>query len=294
MTYRRGVFLVLVAATLWSLIGLALRQIDEAGLWAVLFWRSAGMVPVLAVWVAVSTDGAVLGPVRRTGAAGVLGGLGLVLAFAGAIHAIQTTTIANAVLLFAASPFFAAVLGWMVLGEPVRRATWWAIAMAMVGMAIMVGGGLSTGALAGNLAAIASACGFAVFTVALRHGRMEDMMPAVIIGGGLSMLTALVAVGVTGASLWAPLREVAIAVAMGAVLLALGMALYTRGSKVVPAAELTLLSMVEVLLAPVWVWLVLGETARGTTLLGGILVLGAIAFNAVSGARRKPPAPPMT
>jgi drug/metabolite transporter (DMT)-like permease len=81
---------------------------------------------------------------------------------------------------------------------------------------------------------------------------------------------------------------------MGAGLLALGMALYTLGSRVVPAAELTLLSMAEVLLAPVWVWLVLGETAAGSTLAGGALVLAAIAGNALSGMRRKPLAPPVT
>jgi len=294
MSYRKGVVLVLVAAVLWSLIGLALRQIEVAGTWAVLFWRSAGMVPVLALWVALNAGGAIVGPVRRTGRAGVLGGMGLVLAFAGAIYAIQTTTIANAVLLFAASPFLAAVLGWLVLGERVRGATWAAIAVALVGMAVMVAGGISGGALLGNLAALLSALGFALFTVMLRWGRLDDMMPAVILGGVFSMLVALVGLGVTGAPLLVPLRDIVTAVGMGAVLLALGMALYTLGSRVVPAAELTLLSMIEVLLAPLWVWLVLGETAAGATLAGGVLVMGAIVFNALSGARRKPPAPPMT
>ena len=293
MGYRKGVALVLVAAVLWSLMGLAIRQVETAGTWAVLFWRSAGMIPVLAVWVMLNR-GAVLGPIRRTGTAGVLGGLGLVAAFAGAIYAIQTTTIANAVLLFAASPFLAAILGRFLLGETVRRATWGAIAVALVGMAVMVGGGLSGGALTGNLAALVSATGFAVFTVTLRWGRLEDMMPAVILGGVLSMLVALAVSLATGAALLVPVQDIAVSMGMGAGLLALGMALYTLGSRVVPAAELTLLSMAEVLLAPVWVWLALGETASGSTLAGGALVLGAIAFNALSGMRRKPVAPPLT
>lgn len=293
MGYRKGVALVLVAAVLWSLMGLAIRQVETAGTWAVLFWRSAGMIPVLAVWVMLNR-GAVLGPIRRTGTAGVLGGLGLVAAFAGAIYAIQTTTIANAVLLFAASPFLAAILGRFLLGETVRRATWGAIAVALVGMAVMVGGGLSGGALTGNLAALLSATGFAVFTVTLRWGRLEDMMPAVILGGVLSMLAALAVSLATGAALLVPVQDIAVSMGMGAGLLALGMALYTLGSRVVPAAELTLLSMAEVLLAPVWVWLALGETASGSTLAGGALVLGAIAFNALSGMRRKPVAPQLT
>jgi drug/metabolite transporter, DME family len=104
----------------------------------------------------------------------------------------------------------------------------------------------------------------------------------------MSMITALAAAALTGASLIVSGRDIALAMAMGALLLAVGMALYTLGSKVVPAADLTLLSMLEVLLAPVWVWLVLGETASGATLAGGVLVLGAITFNALSGVRRRP------
>jgi drug/metabolite transporter (DMT)-like permease len=291
MTYRNGVVLALVAALLWSLNGLAIRQIEVAGTWAVLFWRSAGMVPVLAVWVALTNGGAVLGPIRRTGAAGLLGGLGLVAAFGGAIHALQSTTIANAVLLFAASPFLAAILGRLLLGEPVRAATWASIAVALAGMAVMVGGGLQGGAIWGNLSALLSALGFAAFTVTLRWGRLDDMMPAVLLGGVFSLLAGLGMALATGAVLLVPLSDIAVAVSMGAMLLALGMALYTLGSRVVPAAELTLLSMAEVLLAPVWVWLALGETAAGSTLAGGALVLGAIAFNAVSGMARRAAVP---
>ena len=78
--------------------------------------------------------------------------------------------------------------------------------------------------------------------------------------------------------------------AMGAVLLATGMALYTIGSRVIPAAELPLLSIVEVLLAPVWVWLFLGETASGGTFAGGALLVAAVVWNALSGMRRRAPA----
>jgi drug/metabolite transporter (DMT)-like permease len=283
---------VLIAAILWSTMGTVIRLLDEAGTWAVLFWRSLGMIPVVAIWVAFNR-GAVLGPIRRTGRAGLAAGCGLVVAFSGAIYAIQATTIANAVLLFAASPFLAAILGRLLLGEPVRRATWAAIAVAVVGMAVMVGGGLARGALAGNVAALASALGFAVFTVALRWGRVEDMMPAVIIGGGLSMLAALAALAVAGGGLLVPARDIALSLGMGAGLLGLGMALYTLGSRVVPAAELALLTMAEVMLAPVWAFLVLGETASTATLTGGGLVLLAIALNALSGMRRKPLAPPV-
>jgi len=294
MTYARGVLLVVLAGLLWSFMGLAVRHIETAGTWAILFWRSAGMVPVLLAFIAWRSGGHPLERLRRVGVAGVLGAFGLVFAFAGAIYALQATTVANAVFLFAASPFMAALLGWIILREPVRPATWAAIAVAGVGMFVMVRDGLAGGETAGNLAALLSAFGFAAFTLTLRWGKLEDMMPAVVLGGLFSMAVAVIALWIRAEVLAVPAQDIVISVAMGAGMLATGMALYTLGSRVVPAAELTLLSMVEVLLAPVWVWLALGETASAGTFLGGGILLVAIAGNALSGLRRKPVAPPLT
>ncbi|MCE8513541.1 DMT family transporter [Ruegeria pomeroyi] len=293
MRYSTGVILVATAALLWSLMGLAIREIEVAGTWAILFWRSAAMVPTLLAFFAWRRRKPILPALRATGRAGLMAGFGLVVAFAGAIFAIQSTTVANAVFLFAASPFLAAALSWVVLRESVRRATWAAIAIALVGLVVMVREGLALGALAGNLAALASAMGFALFTLSLRWGRLGDMMPAVAIGGMLSMMVALGMLGLTGQPLLVPARDIAIAMAMGAGLLAVGMALYTMGSQVVPAAELTLITMIESMLAPVWVWLLLGEEASAGTLWGGAIILAAVVLNAVSGMRRKPAIPPI-
>lgn len=293
MSYARGAILVVMAAVLWSLMGLMIRQIEIAGTWAVLFWRSVGVIPVLLAVIWWRGGGAVLPRLRAVGLPGVIGGLGLVLAFGGAIYAIQATTVANAVFLFSASPFLAAVLGWLILREPVRRATWAAIVLAGIGMFIMVREGLAAGALAGNVAALLSAFGFAAFTLALRWGKLGDMLPAVLLGAVFSMVAAALVSNAIGTGLIVPLRDILISMGMGAVILASGMALYTAGSRVIPAADLTLLSMVEVLLAPLWVWLFLGETASSGTFAGGAILLGAVAFNALSGARRKPLAPPL-
>jgi drug/metabolite transporter (DMT)-like permease len=292
MTYARGAALVALAGLLWSFMGLTIRQIHTAGIWEILFWRSAGMVPVLLVLVAWRSGTGPLASIRRTGVAGVIGGLGLVFAFAGSIVAFQTTTVANAAFLFAASPFFAALLGWMLLGEKVRRATWIAIAVAACGMFVMVRDGLAGGAWVGNLAAVLSAFGFAAFTITLRWGRLEDMTPAVALGAIFAMVVAAVLVALQGGTLLSPPADIFWALFMGAVIVAGGMVLYTLGSRVVPAAELTLLSMVEVLLGPVWVWWLLGETASPATLAGGAILLAAIAGNALSGARRGIPVSP--
>jgi drug/metabolite transporter, DME family len=281
MTYRMGVALVVTAGILWSLMGLAIRLLETASTWQILLWRPVGMIPVLALFVWARSGR--LRPLGRVGRAGLIGALGLVAAFAGAVYAIQSTTIANAVFLFSASPFFSAVLGWVLLRERVRPATWVAIAVAVVGMGIMVREGAGAGAIAGNLAAIGSAFGFALFTVMVRWGKLADMLPAVILGGLLSMGIAALVLVRQGQPLAPPVAELAIILAAGAVILGLGMTLFTLGSRVVPAAEATLLTMLEVILGPVWVWLFLGETASLLTFVGGGVVLAAVALNAATG-----------
>ncbi len=295
MRYGAGVALVVIAAVLWSMLGLMLRQIEEAETWAVLFWRAAGSLIVLVGFVAWRSGGQPLAAIRRTGLAGLIGGVGLVIASAGAIFAIQNTTVANAAFLFAASPFLTALLGFVVLREDVRRGTWAAIAIALGGIVFMIGGEFSGGAMLGNVAALGSALGFAIFTVALRWGRLEDMVPAVVIGAVLSMVAAVPLASISGEALVAlPALDIALSIGMGAVLFGVGMVLYTLGSRVVAAAELTLLTMVEVMLAPVWVWLFMGETATAGTFIGGGVILIAVVTNALTGMRRKPLAPPIS
>ena len=284
MRYGTGVALCLAAGTIWSLMGLGLRQIEAASVWQILFWRSVGMIPVLLGFMWWTSRGRPFAALRAVGLAGVAGGLGLVFAFSGAIYAFQTTTVANAVLLFAASPFVAAILGWLALREPVRPSTWIAIAIAVFGMYLMVRDGLQTGAFFGNMAALVSATGFGIFSVALRWGRVGDMMPVAFLGSVFSSLFAAGVLVFQGEPILASPHDMGVAFAIGFVVVAMGMVLFTLGSRVVPAAELTLLSLVEVLLGPIWVWLALGETASPNTLIGGAVLLGGVVLNALAGA----------
>jgi len=286
MRYGTGMAMVLAAGVLWSFQALIIRQIEVAGPWAVLTWRSAAMVPVLMLWLAWTSGGAPLAVLRRAGRAGIVGGVALVVAMGGAILAFQTTTVANAAFVLAAAPFLTAILGRVVLGEAVAPRTWGAIALALVGIFLMVREGLAAGALVGNVAALVSALGFAAFTVALRWRRVEDSLPSSILGAGFAVVAGVLATVQLGQPLAIPAMDLMWCVLMGVVTMSGGMILYTLGSRVVSSAELTLLSNTEILLAPLWVWLVMGETASANTMLGGSVVLAAILFNAVTGARR--------
>jgi drug/metabolite transporter (DMT)-like permease len=288
LSYVNGVILVLLAGVFWSSMGIGIRLIEEANVWQILLYRSSALAAFLFVIISFRSGNKPIRAIRKAGIAGAIGGVGLVVAFAGGIYALQTTSVANAMFLFAAAPFLAAFLGWVILRENVRKATWIAMLVAMVGIAIMVLNGMSAGRLAGNLSAILSAAGFAMFTIALRWGKLEDMMPAVFLAGIFALVTSALVCWFEGFSFTIPANDIAVALALGVFQVGLGLTIFTIGSKVVPAAELALLSMTEVLLGPFWVWLFLGETADFYTLAGGAVLMLAIAGNALSGLRRKP------
>ena len=288
ISYLRGVVLVLMAGVFWSSMGLGIRGIEVANVWQILFYRSWALAAFLFVLITYRSGYKPIATIRRAGVASVIGGMGLVIAFAGGIYAIQTTTVANAMFLFAAAPFLAAALGWIVLRESVRKATWVAMIFALAGITVMVVNGVSAGRLGGNLSAIGSASGFAIFTIALRWGKLEDMLPAVFLGGVFAIIVSGGVCHIGGYGFDVPGNDIAIALSLGVFQVGLGLAVFTIGSKVVPAAELALLSMTEVLLGPLWVWLFIGETVSLYTLIGGFILMLALVGNAVSGLRRTP------
>jgi len=288
ISYLNGVVLVLMAGVFWSTMGLGIRNIEVANVWQILFYRSWALGAFLFILITFRSGYQPIATIRKAGVAGAIGGMGLVLAFAGGIYAIQTTTVANAMFLFAAAPFLAAVLGWVILRESVRRATWIAAAIACVGIGVMVFDGFSIGQMSGNISALFSALGFAIFAIALRWGKLEDMLPAVFLGGIFALAVGILFCTLRADAFVISLQDASIALSMGIFQVGAGLAVFTIGSKVVPAVELTLLSMTEVVLGPFWVWYFLGETVSIDTLLGGGVLMLAIAGNALSGLRRKP------
>jgi drug/metabolite transporter, DME family len=289
--YSRGVVLVLLAGCALSSAGLIIRLMEAAGGWQILFWRSAAMVPALLLVIAVRRRGRVVEAFRAAGWNGIVGGLCAAAGFTGFVFAVLHTSVANVLFILSVAPFFTALLAWVVLGEAVRRRTWWGMSLALAGVGVMVADGLTGRGLTGDLIALLATVGFAGFSVALRRGRDVDMLPTVVIAGLLSMLLAAVA---SGGELALSPRDLLLCLVLGLVQLTLGLTLFTLGSRHVPAAELTLLSLTEVVLGPIWVWLGVGEVPSPLTLAGGAIVLGAVAYQALGGVRRKRPPIAMT
>lgn len=289
--YKHGVFLVFMAGVFWSTQGLAIKFMDAADAWQILFYRSLSLATFLFIVVSIRSGGKPVAAFKALGGGALLGGVCLVFAFAGGIVAVKETTVANAFFLFASAPFFAALLSRVILKETIRPATWIAITIAMSGILVMVASQLDGGQFYGNAAAIVSAFGFAVFTIILRWKRLGETMPIVCYGGLFGTIAGGGVCYLGGIGFDISAQDLSICFAMGVGQVGLGLIVYTLGSRHVPASELALLSMAEIVLAPIWVYLVLGETMSLETAIGGVMIIGAIAANALTGMRKKPPPP---
>ncbi|MDX1576025.1 MAG: DMT family transporter [Kiloniellales bacterium] len=198
------------------------------------------------------------------------------------VLAVETTTVANTLVLISAAPFFAAVIARLFLGERVRRQTWLAILAAFAGIVVIVSGSLGGGALVGDLAALVTALGLAIQFNVLRRHRHVNMIPAIALG---NLMTAFVSLPLA-ATLWvAPLDALWLGL-LGIVVMPVGAALITTGPRYLPAPEVSLILLLETVLGPFWVWLALGEVPSDRSLLGGAIVIAALAGHAIAALHR--------
>lgn len=287
--YVVGVVLVLLAAILLSTGGLILRHMESASPWQVLFYRSTAMAAAGLVLVALQYRGNIIGPFRRMGAGGLFAGTALAISMTGYVFAVMLTTVANAMFIISSAPFFAALLAWLLLRERVRPSTWLTIAAAMIGIGVMFVDGMAGRGLSGLIAALICAVTYAVLVVLLRRFRDVDMLPALT----TASLLLIVVAGIMAEDLAPPLHDVLLACLMGVAQTGAGFFLVMLGARRVPAAEVSLLLLIEIILSPIWVWVVVVEVPTGIALIGGLIVFAAVVTQAVIGVlweRRLKPA----
>ena len=276
----RGVTLVLTAGVFWSFAGLAVRLIEDANEWQILFFRSVSLIAFLSLYFIVIRRRKTIQVFKECGWAGFFAGLALGTAFCAWIHALTHTTVANALFLLSTSPFFAALLGWWILGEKVSVALFWFIALAIFGVAIMVMEGYQLGTLFGTIMGVTAAIGFGLFAVLLRKGRSSDLVPAVFWAGFWAIVISGTVIFFSSARFEITANDMLYCALMGVFQVGMGLIIFTRGARYLPAAEITLLSLTEIVLGPLWVWLVIGEIPGLLTVIGGFVVLSSIAGQA--------------
>ena len=274
--------LLATGALLLSPSGLILRITSESGDWQAGTYRSLFMGVGALALVLVRYRGRTVKAYREIGLAGWASGLLLGIAFAGYSMAVLWTTVANALFVIGVMPILMAVLARFFLGERIKAFTGLAIAVAFAGVVVMVSEGIGAGHLPGNLAALAAASGGAAAAVIWRGKRSIDMTPSNAIGGfTAAVITAIAA----GGALSIESRDLAILALSGTIQVTAGIGLLTIGMRYVPAAEAGLIWVLESILTPLWVWVALGEAPTPVILLGGALVLGAVAMQSVYSVR---------
>ena len=271
--HTRGRVYVALAAVAWSTAGILQRELS-VGIATQMAGRAAFAVVGLLAYVAVAERGSVVRAFRAIGRGGIAVAVLLAVSSASFITSLNYAGVANILFMQALAPVLAAVLG-TLLGEPVGRRTWLAMAVALAGVTLMVGGPGRPGALGLGLSLLMTAS-FAATLVITRHLREVSMAPATCLSQLLVLLCALPFAhpGEIGG------QDVGLFAALGIGQIGLGFVLLTIGARLIPAAEVAVITLLEVVLGPLWVWIFLGEQAGAATLAGGVVVLVAVAIQA--------------
>ncbi len=273
---------VLIAGILWSFGPLVVRYMDQPELvpWQYLFARGITIFILLNVYLFFEEGFNFLNNYKKIGLSGLIGGAGLGIAMISFIWSITHTSAAITLLCLAAMPFMTALLGFLFLKEVISLNVWVAIFTATIGIIIMALGNFETGSLFGLAFGLLSALGFSIFSVTLRWRKETPKFTTVAFAGFFCAIVSLFILINTDSALISNSRNQSLFAVHGT-LVCLGLILYSIGSKAIPAAELTLLSLTEVIGGIFWVWLpILGinEVPSNTTVIGGFLIFLAIIY----------------
>ena len=278
----RGLALMIAAPVLWSSAGVVTRHIQRAEPFEQVFWRS--LFAFLFVFIVLLLQKA--NPwkaVRAAGVPGLASGLMWAIMFTAFLFALSLTTTANTLVVMSVSPLLTALFASMFLKDPVPLGTWLAAGAAAVGIAWMFSAGLSAH-YAGMAIAFLIPVAAAINVVVLRASAAKlDLIPAVMFGGALSCVIALPFALPFSASG----RDVALLAFLGVTQLGLPCMLLVLASRALLAPEIALLGLLEVVLGPLWAWLGAGEEPGRSTLIGGAIVLMALAGNELGMLRQK-------
>ena len=274
--------IVLFAGILWSFGPYVVRHIDqpETVPWQYLFARGIVIFLLLNVYLFLEEGISFYKNYLKIGVSGIIGGVGLGTAMITFIWSITNTTAAVTLLCLAAMPFITALLGFLFLKEKISITVWISILVAAFGIIVMAYGNTEENSLMGLIFGLVSALGFSIFSVSLRWRKQTPKFTTVAIAGLFCFLFSTVMLLNNDANFLSSNKNEALFATHGT-LVCMGLILYSIGSKHIPAADLTLLSLTEVIGGIFWVWLpILGinEVPSNTTVIGGFLIFLAIIY----------------
>ena len=290
--YRSAITVILVAGIFWSFGPYVVKHIDqpETVPWQYLFTKGIIIFLLLNIFLFFEEGKEFLKNYLKIGLSGIIGGIGLGTAMITFIWSITSTTAAVTLLCLAAMPFITALLGFLFLKEEVSFNVWVAIVIATLGISIMAFEAVGKNTIEGLLFGVASALGFSVFSVSLRWRKETPKFTTVAIAGIFCAVVSFIIITINDQPILSSSKNEAL-FSLHGTMVCLGLILYSMGSKLIPAAELTLLSLTEVIGGIFWVWIpILGinEIPSNNTIIGGFFIFMSIIYYSllIQGNRR--------
>ena len=280
--HKLAITIILIAGIFWSFGPYVVRHIDQAETvpWQYLFTRGIVIFTLLNLFLFFEEGIGFIKNYLSVGISGIIGGIGLGIAMTTFIWSITQTTAAVTLLCLAAMPFMTALLGFLFLKEEVSINVWVSIILATIGIGIMAFDATGSNSIIGLFLGLASATGFSIFSISLRWNRKTPKFTTVAIAGLFCCLFSLIMIKYNNLPILSSSKNEALFATHGTIV-CLGLILYSMGSKIIPAAELTLLSLTEIIGGIFWVWLpILGinEVPSTNTIIGGFLIFMSIVY----------------
>ncbi|MFL3002393.1 MAG: DMT family transporter [Candidatus Poriferisodalaceae bacterium] len=277
LTERNGSAVVFLTGTLFSFSPLLFRWTSgEGSEWLFLLWRSIGILIAALIGLSLSSGAPLMTAVTTGLGKNLLAGALMAGMSTSFIISIARIDAATTLLLQSLAPFSAAFLGWLVLREKVDGHTWAAMTTAVVGVVIM-GSTWDSSSVVGISAACCIPLMLGIYTVLLRDSQRRDPRAQVFFTGVIGLVIGLVASAATG-GFALPIQDIFLALISGGILLGVGLPIFNAAGRHVPAARTSLLLLSEIVLAPIWVWLVVNEVPAGKTVAGGAVILLALVW----------------
>ena len=290
MTHRRAVLTMLAVTLMWSIAGVVSRHFEAAKGFEVTFWRSFFNALALVVMLGWLRGAAPLARAIRGGGRTLwLSGLCWAVMYTAFMMALTLTSVANVLVTMSLGPLFTALMARFALGHRLAGRTWGAIVLAGIGIAWMYARELSASdprQVLGMAVALGVPVAAAVNWTLIQHNRgsaQQDMLPAVLIGAALSALATLA----PSLPLHATPRDLMLLALLGTVQLAIPCLLAVTVARSLPAPEISLLGLLEVVFGVLWAWLGANEAPAASVLTGGLMVLGALAGNELLALRER-------
>ena len=286
-----AILIVLFAGILWSFGALVVRYIEDARSipWQYLFFRGVTIFLILNIYLFFKEGKSFTDNYKKIDLSVVIGGLGFATAFMGFIWSITHTSAAVTLLMLAAMPFMTAILGYIFLKEKVSFTTLTAIILAAVGIIFMAFSSSKIGTLFGLSAGLLSALGFSIGSVSLRWNKRTPTFTTVALAGLFCAIISFAMLIFNDSNIFTTFRNSSLS-ALHGTLVCSGLILYSIGSKNLPAADLTLLSLTEVLGGIFWVWLPIfgiNEIPTANTIIGGFIITFAILYYSLNTKRNR-------